>query len=308
LGYNVDSCSGNTISGYFSSGVEGPLLGLQNNYLTGSNLISGTGFVFVSGTESIDYQATKKLSANSILFNKSVSSSDVYEVYSYNTHFKDLNLRPDYLSNENGYFLDIDSKDINYTGGNVNAYRSGYFYYSGTGFSITEDTLKFTNLPTSNQSSESVVYNYILGDQVAFPSDLSFTGYNGVISGTGANYLNKDVYFSHNGSYDMTKLVSGLDWSGQSNRFEIDATNRGSGIYVFAPMAAQTFNRATGNADYLINLDFRLTNEEIWLNGVKQLRGVDYLLVDSGQKGINAGLVNTFTRVSFNDNLNNWNI
>ena len=159
--------------------MEGPLLGLQNNYLTGSNLISGTGFVFVSGTESIDYQATKQLSANSILFNKSVSSSDVYEVYSYNTHFKDLNLRPDYLSNENGYFLDIDSKDINYTGGNVNAYRSGYFYYSGTGFSITEDTLKFTNLPTSNQSSESVVYNYILGDQVAFPSDLSFTGYNG---------------------------------------------------------------------------------------------------------------------------------
>jgi len=299
-----DACDGNLLSGFAQSGVTGNLFGLSIEYLTGA-VTSGTGFVFVSGTEIIDSDSTLSYSANQISFQKTIENNDVYEIHSQNTYTSGLNNQSFYVALNNSRYADI------YTGGNLNVYRTGFFVPSGSGYSIINgDEIVFTEdtLSATSDGTEYVSYDYIFGDQVEFPTGGSFTGSDINISGSGDQYGGKEVFYSESGSYSATKLVSGLDWSGLGDHFQIEASGRGSGIYIFAPIQSESYNRATGSGVTLVNTDFGLLNEQVWLNGVKQRRGEDYILSVSGNDSINQSVIASQPFINFNNLTGYWNI
>ena len=305
--FNIPTVDGKIISGFTASGVTGELLGLTHVYLTGTSVNSGTGFVFVEAQENLSQSAITSRASNAISFQKEISATDEYEIYGQSQYYDTINVQPSFLQGVNSWYLtvlpnqnSINTGTLPYTGGNINVYREGHFIYSGTGFSIFDtDELAFESragdLPAGK---EHVLYDYIYGEQSALPSDLSFTG-NSLISTTDSQYKDKDIYFSESGTPDSIKLVSGLDWSGVGSSVQIGASARGSGIYLFAPLNTSDFNRATGLGDSIVYTNFNLINEQVWLNGVKQLKNRDYITFSSGESTIGQYVESNAARINF---------
>ena len=307
LDFNIHTVNNNIISGFGLSGVTGEFLGLSQLYLTGTSINSGTGVVFVEAKENLDESAITRRAPNSISFQKQINATDKYEIYSQKKYYDTINVQPSFLQGVNSWYLtvlptqnSINTGTLPYTGGNINVYREGYFIYSGTGFSIFDtDELAFESRAGNlSAGKEHVLYDYIYGEQSALPSDLSFTG-NTLISTTDSQYKNKDIYFSEGGTPDSIKLVSGLDWSGVGSSVQIGASTRGSGVYLFAPLNTVDFNRATGLGDSIVNTNFKLINEQVWLNGVKQLKNTDYKTFSSGDGTIGQYVESNAARINF---------
>ena len=251
----VDTVNG--IPLYQKSGLTGELTGLVVNYFTGG-LISGTGTSFVNGYNLFDYDYSNKFADNCIVFDKKVSASSEYEIYSYDQ-------RTDLLNNSLVYnFTDDNFITVTgYSGQNINVYMDGKAVYSGSGFTFDDFQIDFTNQVSTSGTG---LYDLITGSQVATP----FTGSAGKISLTNSKYFNKDVYL------DGVKLISGITWSGTASAIEIDASSQNSGTYFFLPRHSHSINRQTGNSQQFIKFDFKLVNEQLWVNGLKQKEGVDY--------------------------------
>ena len=90
-----------------------------------------------------------------------------------------------------------------------------------------------------------------------------------------------------------------MDWSGVGSSVQIGASARGSGIYLFAPLNTSDFNRATGLGDSIVYTNFNLINEQVWLNGVKQLKDRDYITFSSGESTIGRYVESNAARINF---------
>ena len=283
----VDTVNGVPL--YQKSGVTGELTGLVVDYLTGG-LISGTGISLVEGYNLFDYSYSNKFADNSIVFDKKVSSSSTYELYSYNQ-------RTDLLNKELIYNFADDNfiTETGHSGENINVYMDGRAMYSGTGFSFNDFEVDFTEQIISSGTG---LYNFITGSQVATP----FTGSAGTISLADSKYFNKDVYL------DGIKLVSGSTWSGTASAVKIDASSLNSGTYFFLPRHSHSVNRATGSASQFIKFDFKLVNEQLWLDGLKQKEGVDYFKTSNNSLLNSNNYLTGFTDIIFNNETGFFNV
>ena len=309
LNYNIPTVNNIIVRGFGLSGLTGELFGLSYDYLTGSSITSGTGFVWVEAEENFDSNSIIARAPNAISFTTPPQATDQYEIYSQKSYYDTIGIAPTYISSTNAWYLsDTTSSfkpklknDTVYTGGNINVYREGYFINSGTGFSIVEDDELIFQSEVANLAAgqEKVTYDYIYGTQLTLPSDSTFTGSSQIITTTQSKYFNKDIYFSSSGSPDSLKLISGLDWSGVSNSVKIGASSRGEGIYCFAPLASNDFYRATGMADNPIFTNFNLVNEQIWINGIKQIKNKDYIVFSSGENNVGQSLASAKRRTNF---------
>ena len=270
---------------YNTTAISGALTGVRTTYLTGGLTVSGTGAAQeVPAFTLYDNDYIKKYANDSIVFNKKVGPTERYEIYSYN----DPHPAEPYPLN-NTLFYDISSENFlvetGHSGKNVNAYMNGKAIYSGSGFSEVEDNeLKFSG--TFN-SLDTGVYNSITGSQVA----TSYTGSNGTMRVSGTQYVGKDVYF------DGIKLTSGYNWSGvSSNRVEVDGAKlpHTSGTLFFLPRYSQTINRVTGSGVQTVNCNFKLIEEQVWLGGLKQKRGIDYFQISSGNLLTSTAVIPTY--------------
>jgi len=262
----VDTINGVPV--YQNSGITGLLTGITVEYLTGGLNISGTGISGVNAYNDFDFNYANKFADNCLIFNKEIDTSLKYEVYTYatgSTGQKTKTLNNELIYNfDNNAFITL----TGYSGSNINTYIDGSGIYSGSGFNFDNYLINFSgDFGIGNTG----IYDFISGEQVS----TAFTGGAGTISLTGSKFFNKDVYL------DGTKLISGDTWSGLASAVEIDASSTESGNYFFLPLhcEAATYlsgDRATGIASQFIKFNFKLVNEQVWLNGLRQKEGIDY--------------------------------
>ena len=283
----VDTVNGVPL--YQKSGVTGELTGLTVSYLTGG-LTSGTGTSFINGYNLFDYDYANKFADNCIVFDKETNATSTYEIYSYDQ-------RTDLLNKELIYNFGDDTfiTETGHSGENINVYMDGRSVYSGSGFSFNDFEVDFTNEVISSGTG---LYNFITGSQAA----TAFTGSAGTISLTNSKYFNKDAYL------DGVKLVSGSVWSGTPSSIQIDASSLNSGTYFFLPRHSHSINRATGNVSQFIKFDFKLVNEQLWVNGFKQKEGVDYTKTSTYSLLNSNKYLTGFTDLIFNNETGFFNV
>ena len=283
----VDTVNGVTL--YQKSGVEGELTGFTISYLTGG-LTSGTGTSFINGHNLVDYNYSNKFADNCIIFDKDINLTSTYEIYSYNQRTDLLNKDLMYNFGDNDFIT-----ETGHSGENLNVYMDGRAIYSGSGFTFNDFEVDFAHEVVSSGTG---IYNFITGNQVA----TSFTGSVGTISLTNSKYFNKDVYL------DGVKLVSGSVWSGTPSSIQIDASSLSSGTYFFLPRHSHSVNRATGNVSQFIKFDFKLVNEQLWVNGFKQKEGADYTKTSTHSLLNSNKYLTGFTDLIFNNETGFFNV
>ena len=258
----VDTINGVPV--YQNSGITGLLTGITVDYLTGGLNISGTGISGVEAYNNFDFDYANKYADNCLIFNKKIDTSLKYEVYTFNSGYtgqKVEGLNEELIYNfNNDSFITL----TGYSGENLNASINGSAIYSGSGFSFNDFLVSFSG---EFGIEDTGIYDFISGQQVA----TSFTGSTGIISLTNSKFFNKDAYL------DGVKLISGDKWSGTPSAIEINGSGSNSGTYFFLPLHSEAYtylsgNRATGAASQFINFNFKLVNEQVWLDGLGKRR------------------------------------
>lgn len=264
----------NTITIYGKSGVSGALTGAAVSLLRGTGYITGVSTENSGVSISYNNSRLKQHGADSIIFTKSLNQQDIFEVRSFNQIQSGDNLQGQYRGFQNSYYT-----DSGYSGGteNINVFLGGTGQYSGTEYNVLNGSfINFTGMKvvTGVDEAPSFIYDKTTGNQ----NVSAFTGSLGTITFTEDDFFGRDVFFSSgNGGVFGRKLLSGLEWSGFSNRIEIAGSGLGSGKFFFMPMVSESFDRATGVPQTYNKLSFPLLNEQVWLNGLRQVKGVDYI-------------------------------
>jgi hypothetical protein len=92
---------------------------------------------------------------------------------------------------------------------------------------------------------------------------------------SGSDYINKDIYL--NG----VKLVSGLNYTGNSsNGIDIIRSTLppvDDAKLAFSPRPIFSYRITGSDAGNYKNVGFDLLSEQIWINGIRQIEGVNYI-------------------------------
>tara|TARA_Y100000592_G_scaffold14317_2_gene20373 strand:- start:2540 stop:4543 length:2004 start_codon:yes stop_codon:yes gene_type:complete len=274
----IETCLCGDINFYKDSGVSGELFGQVVEFLTGSGIISGSGFSGIGAQRTNDYSKSLKYAEQCISFIDEIDTGNYFEIYSH-TSFYDtqLNITPEFLGDNNYY------PSTGYEGGNLNVFLNGLAKYSGDQFSITTDTavdykVKFDDLPSSGQ--DAVVFDIISGDQNIIES---FSGYavTGIeITNSGGGYTGvPSVVFSGGENAAATAFTG--EAGGTVKVTGLVLTSGGSG-FLSSPTITIEGGGATTSATasgFIDQENFTISNThtgDIYLNGYKLLSGVDF--------------------------------
>jgi len=113
----------------------------------------------------------------------------------------------------------------------------------------------------------------------------------------------RDVYFFGQ------KLVSGLDYSGNNTTIFVNASTalHGATGQLYFTEERKKVNHFTGLGSTLVKLDEPIIDEQLFLNGVRQVQDINYALIK------NTGIINTGFRIEsktynvYNSAQNYWN-
>ena len=278
----------NGIDVYGNSGISGTLTGATVSIFQGTGYF--TGITTSSSGTSITYDnpRLRQHGDDSIIFTKTLDSEDTYEVRSFYEQQEGESLKGGYLGFNNSYYT-----DSGYSGGtqNINVYLGGTGQYSGSEYYVLNQSLiNFTGMKVvTGDNAPPFIYDKTTGNQ----NVSVYTGSLGTITFTEDDFFGRDVFFaSGDGGVFGRKLLSGSEWSGFSNRIEVKGSGLGSGKFFFLPMVSESFSSATGVPQTYNKLSFPLMNEQVWLNGLRQQEGADYIKTSS------LSLLNSNNRIS----------
>ena len=272
--YSVETRKGDTVDVCFYSGLTGQLSGNVDIFETGSVTGSATSGKFMPEQFFFDTGYSYKYVGKNVVFTEPVDEKDIFEIYSYPELYNNLNIKGDYVLGNNYTSLGTD-----FSGENLNFFLNGLLQRSGTyregeilsgDYYIEGIELKRTG---DNPHLDDSIYDRVSGL-------ITYTGYESGEAAwalTGSQYISKDVYV--NGQ----KLISGLNYTGNSSEIHIlRSTLNGltSGEVAFAPR--EKFNvRTTGtDTEWIANNDIILS-EQLWLNGVRQMKRINYFITDN---------------------------
>ncbi len=273
-GQSIQTRYGSGIPSLFESGVTGLLSGEVIFFPTGTGIITSTRAVKMSEEFFFDEAFTRTYGRKNLVFNSpTVDYKDFYEVYSY-AGFKE-NLNKTSSIAVGGDFFSLGS---GFTGQNINFYLNGQLLKSGTvqingelisgEYRIDADSLLY--ISGGEIYEDDAVYDEIVGQ-------LYHTGYvtgasDLLISGSFAN--NNDIYL--NGQ----KLISGFNYtvSGSTAIIDRDTILAEDGLLSFTPRDL-IINKVTGSTSSLIQNNFTLTSEQVWLNGLRQIKDINYFTI-----------------------------
>ncbi|MBC8395288.1 MAG: hypothetical protein H8E05_01205 [Bacteroidetes bacterium] len=244
---------------------------------------------------------TSNYGEKNIVFLKDIDLKDVYEIYSQSGFNSNLNhtglYDPAYES-----FAINDS----HVGKKINA------FINGVQSSPTGDYSLSQNLVSSGsgfifESTDTLSYDVISSDPIYYEYDgTTYPEVNLV----GGEYLNKDIYF--NGQ----KMISGLNYqefhaetSGVTIfPIEESITQGVSGEYVLVEPSEMRSISYTGTIEAFDSLSFNLRNEQVWLNGYRQIEGLDYVKT-SDKSLLNSDLrLETKSNIIYNNDGNFFNV
>ena len=270
-----------TFNLYASSGVTGEITGTFFSGVTGSGIETRKVLTYNEESYSYSQEDIKSYSPSIVSIAEPLAASDVYEIYSRNQKSDTVGLEAEYDKVYKDFTVDEVFTGIEENNQVALIYANGYLLESGNSNTGMYTRVDDYSINASGYSGiDNVIYDLVTTDsngQVQFEvTSQQATG----VRFTGSKYLTKDIYF------EGIKLLSGEHWSGgQSNGF-VDvlksgyssANGVGTGTLIFVPIV-DSFTRVTGKGSSLVDTNLRLLNNQVWVNGVRQIEDRDYYTV-----------------------------
>jgi hypothetical protein len=263
---------GGVVNKYAYSGVTGLIYDTLAVELTGVTNGQSDILSFSPPSGIYDYNYSIPFANSKVVLNANFDSS-YKEVYSFSgVNNDDLNLLPSF-DNASLKYAVLETGDGEF----INFYLNGVAQpnlqaLTGT---MTGDFIVSGNAIDSDgffDADDSAMYDIILGSgSITGLTIADVSAGSKALSGSFVN--NRDVYLNGN------KLISGIDYSGVGQTVVINTTNLIDGDLMLLPKHNMNFSRYTGYNDNNFNSSLNLFDEQIWVNGLRQIRGLDYLKV-----------------------------
>ena len=265
----TEEVDGGTINKYAYSGVTGYIYDTVAVEITGT--VTGQSEILTynrpSGIYDYGYISTFANSKIVLLNNFDSSAKEVYSFSGRNND--DLNLIPNYSNSTLKYSILTTG-----SGETINFYANGLAqpYVSQLSQSMSGDfTVSGNAIDTDGffDLSDFPIYDIIYGST-------SITGITtgDVASGTKAlssSYVsNRDLYLNGN------KLISGVNYSASGASIVITTSDLIDGDLMLLPKHNQNLVRYTGYNDNNFDTNIKLIDEQIWVNGLRQIKMLDY--------------------------------
>lgn len=177
---------------------------------------------------------------------------------------------------KSGKYIITDGHNAYYSGKHSFDIRYRYDYYSPGGERVFSDSYKYVA-----PISEFTIFDDTFDDGLNSPSGdtlyLKYTPGSSNLSFNEDSYVNKDIYL--NGQ----KLISGLNYTGNAEG-GIDLIRSSLPDIEDAQLSFSSAsvygNRLTGsNVGNYKKFDFGMLSEKVWINGIRQAEGIDYIKI-----------------------------
>ena len=282
----VTNLAGESLSTCISSGVTGEITGEFFSGVTGSGTTTVLSTKLYEENISYDQKTLKSYAPEIIVFKNALSATDIFEIYSQKNKSESIGVETYYNGVEASYFVSADLTGIETNNEIGLVYANGRLLGSGdtnTGMFIrdTDYTVRASGYSGSDFVLVDRIPSYSEGQvdyEVVGPDPHGFVNFRPAAD----KYLEKDIY------HEGVKLLSGKHWL--SDGTDIDITDIfGGGGYIspgtlsFVPVVKNGFERVTGLGPIgKVHPGFRMVNEQVWVNGVRQRKDYDYYSVSSG--------------------------
>ena len=297
----TETVNGGTINKYGYSGVTGLIYDTLSVELTG--VVSGESEVMTFSPASgvADYGYSLGFANSKIVLNSNFDSS-YKEVYSFSgVNDDDLNLLPLF-----------DNASLRYLIFNTGSGEFVNFYVNGLAEpnvaqltnTMTGDFIVSGNFIDSNafyDQNDYAFYDIVLGSgSVTGLSSSDIT--NGSKSLTSSYVNGRDLYLNGN------KLISGIDYSGVGSDIVINTTNLIDGDILVLPRHNMNFSRYTGYNDNNFDTSIKLFDEQIWVNGLRQVKNLDYIKVADFSLKYSSFSLDPYPDFIYNNNTGFFNV
>lgn len=271
-GIGTETVDGGTVPIYGLTGTVGSLYDSVAVELTG--VVTGQSFIFQqrppSGIPNYPYIFDFASSRVVLLNNFDQSFKEIYSFSGKNND--DINLIPAFSESNLTYAVLPTG-----TGEMVNFYVNGLLMPNQSGFtsSMTGEFVHTGDLIDSDgffDLNDLAVYDIISGQ----------FGLTGITTGevaSGSKTLTKSFVSDRDLYLNGQKLVSGVDFSGVGSNVVVSTTNLIDGDLCLIPKHLANLNRYTGSGDNNFDTSISLYDEQIWVNGLRQIREIDYIKV-----------------------------
>jgi len=297
----INTSDTSSVTGYFDFGLTGFLFETQLVELTG--LVTGESEITIyrppSGLIDFGYSVPFANSKVLLLSNFDNSNKEVYSFSGKNSD--DVNLIPQFSQSNSKYTIFNTG-----SGEAVNLYANGLICNRVS--VITGDTdgdysvdNGFVDSNNFFDVSDFVIYDLILGSG-------SITGLTQQDINNGSkvlsyNYVNhRDIYLNGN------KLISGLDYSGVTGAITIQTTNLIDGDLILSPKHEANRVSYTGNNENNFDTSLFLFDEQIWVNGLRQIKDLDYQKLSNNSLRYSSFSLEPFSQVVYNNDTGNFNV
>ena len=293
--------NGSSVTGFFYSGVTGYIYEYQLVELTGAT--QGTSEITIyrppSGLVDFGYSVPFGNSKVLLLANFDDSNKEVYSFSGKNS--EDINLIPQFSQSDARYtILNTGSGEL------VNLYVNGLActYVTGiTGDNEGDFTVSsgFINSNSFFDVTDFATYDLISGSgSLTGISTQDITNTTKVLS---YNYVNhRDLYLNGN------KLISGIDYAAVTGAITIYTTNLIDGDLLLLPKHEMNRIRYTGNNSNNFDTSINLFDEQIWVNGLRQIKGLDYEKLADFSLRYTTFSLEPFSQVIYNNDTGYFNV
>ena len=297
----ISTSDTSSVTGYFDFGLTGFLFEDKLVELTG--LVTGESEITIyrppSGLIDFGYSVPFGNSKVLLLSNFDNSNKEVYSFSGKNSD--DVNLIPQFSQSNSKYTIFNTG-----SGEAVNLYANGLICnrVSGITGDIDGDYSVDNGFVDSNNFfdvSDFVIYDLILGSGSI--TDLTPQDINNGSKVLSYDYVNhRDLYLNGN------KLISGLDYSGVTGAITIQTTNLIDGDLILSPKHEANRVRYTGNNENNFDTNLFLFDEQIWVNGLRQIKDLDYKKLPNNSLRYTTFSLDPFSQVVYNNDTGYFNV
>jgi len=297
----INTSDTSSVTGYFDFGLTGLLFENRLVELTGS--VTGESEITVYRPPSglIDFGYSVPFGNSKVLLLSDFDNSNK-EVYSFSgKNSDDINLIPQFSQSNSKYTIFETGAEET-----INLYANGLICnrVSQITGDIDGDYSVDNGFVDSNNFfdvSDFVIYDLISGSG-------SITGLTVQDINNGSKVLSYD-YVNHRDLYlNGNKLISGLDYSGVTGAITIQTTNLINGDLILSPKHEANRVTYTGNNENNFDTNIFLFDEQIWVNGLRQIKNLDYEKLSNNSLKYTSFSLEPFSQVIYNNDTGNFNV
>jgi len=297
----ISTSNTSSVTGYFDFGLTGFLFETKLVELTGLSTGESEITIYRPPSGLIDFGYSVPFGNSKVLLLSNFDNSNK-EIYSFSgKNSDDINLIPQFSQSNSKYTIFNTG-----SGEAVNLYANGLICnrVSGITGDIDGDYSVDNGFINSNNFfdvSDFVIYDLILGSgSITGLTQQDINNSSKVLS---YNYVNhRDIYLNGN------KLISGLDYSGVTGAITIQTTNLIDGDLILSPKHEANRVRYTGNNENNFDTSLFLFDEQIWVNGLRQIKGLDYQKLSNNSLRYSSFSLEPFSQVVYNNDTGNFNV